>query len=132
MFPTTNGHCLLIDSGANAECTPEFLLQFACMGSLYAERVMKIENPRAALLNIGAEETKGTDLQRETYAMLHKLSEGGKIHFTGNIEARDVLLDGADVIVADGFSGNILLKSVEGTAKFMAYNLRGVFLCGIR
>jgi len=128
VFPTTKGHCLLIDSGANAECTPEFLLQFACMGSLYAERILKIEKPRVALLNIGAEETKGTSLQREAYQMLRKFSESGKINFTGNIEARDVLLSGADVIVADGFSGNILLKSTEGAAKFISCNLREVFL----
>jgi len=128
VFPTTRGHCLLIDCGANAECTPEFLLQFACMGSLYAQRVMGIENPRVALLNIGTEESKGTDLQRGAYELLHSISQSGKINFIGNIEARDVMLDGADVIVADGFSGNILLKGIEGAAKFMAGSLKEVFM----
>ena len=105
---------------ATADCTPEFLLQFAFMGSYYAEKVLGIENPRVALLNIGAEDSKGGELQKAVYPLLKQAGEAGAINFTGNIEARDVPLGGADVVVADGFSGNILLKGIEGTALFMA------------
>lgn len=127
ILPTKNGGSVLIDCGANAECTPEFLLQFAFMGSYYAKRVLGLDSPRVALLNIGAEDSKGGTLQKESYALLQKAGEAGYIHFTGNIEARDVPLGGADVIVADGFSGNILLKGIEGTALFMASMVKGIF-----
>ena len=120
-IPTKTGReCVLIDCGATADCTPEFLLQFAFMGSYYAEKVLGIENPRVALLNIGAEDSKGGELQKAVYPLLKQAGEAGKINFTGNIEARDVPLGGADVVVSDGFSGNILLKGIEGTALFMA------------
>jgi len=120
-IPTKTGReAVLIDCGATADCTPEFLLQFAFMGSYYAEKVLGIENPRVALLNIGAEDSKGGELQKAVYPLLKQAGEAGAINFTGNIEARDVPLGGADVVVADGFSGNILLKGIEGTALFMA------------
>ena len=128
VIPTATGRCVLIDCGANAECTPEFLLQFACMGSFCAKATLGIESPRVALLNIGEEETKGTELQRQAYAMMQKLSESGGIRFIGNIEARDVPLGGADVVVADGFAGNILLKSIEGTARFMSDQMKSIFM----
>ncbi len=118
-IPTKTGReAVLIDCGATADCTPEFLLQFAFMGSYYAEKVLGIENPRVALLNIGAEDSKGGELQKAVYPLLKQAGETGAINFTGNIEARDVPLGGADVVVADGFSGNILLKGIEGTALF--------------
>ncbi|MCI8525842.1 MAG: phosphate acyltransferase PlsX [Oscillospiraceae bacterium] len=128
VLPTAAGKCVLVDCGANAECTPEFLLQFGCMGSFFAQRTLGIEKPRVGLLNIGAEDSKGTDLQRAAYGMLQRLSERGGIHFIGNIEGRDVMLGGADVVVSDGFSGNILLKSIEGTGKFMSDQLKGLFM----
>ena len=127
VIPTTGGKAVLIDCGATADCTPEFLLQFAFMGSYYAEKVLGIENPRVALLNIGAEDSKGSELQKAVYPLLKQAGEAGAINFTGNIEARDVPLGGADVVVADGFSGNILLKGIEGTALFMASMMKDMF-----
>ena len=127
-IPTKTGReCVLIDCGATADCTPEFLLQFAFMGSYYAEKVLGIENPRVALLNIGAEDSKGGELQKAVYPLLKQAGEAGKINFTGNIEARDVPLGGADVVVSDGFSGNILLKGIEGTVLFMASMMKDMF-----
>lgn len=127
-IPTKGGgQAVLIDCGATADCTPEFLLQFAFMGAYYAQAVLGIEQPRVALLNIGAEDSKGGELQKAVYPLLQKAGEEGRIHFTGNIEARDVPLGGADVIVADGFSGNVLLKGIEGTALFMASMMKDMF-----
>ncbi len=127
-IPTKDGgQAVLIDCGATADCTPEFLLQFAFMGSYYAEKVLKIAQPRVALLNIGAEDSKGGELQKAAYALLQKAGEEGRINFTGNIEARDVPLGGADVVVADGFSGNILLKGIEGTAVFLSAMMKQMF-----
>ena len=113
------GKTVLLDCGANAECTPEFLLQFGIVGTLYAKKTLGIENPRVGLLNIGTEDTKGTPLQKESYALLTDAHEKGLVNFIGNVEGRDVLLGGVDVVVCDGFSGNVLLKSIEGTASFM-------------
>ena len=112
------GKTMLLDCGANAECTPEFLLQFGLVGSLYMKK-QGIENPRVGLLNIGSEDTKGTPLQKEAYALLTKAAEQGLIHFIGNIEGREALMGGVDVVVCDGFSGNVMLKTIEGTAYFM-------------
>ena len=113
------GKTVLLDCGANAECTPEFLLQFGMVGSLYAKKTLGIENPRIGLLNIGTEDSKGTPLQKEAYALLTDAHNKGLLNFIGNIEARDALLGEVDVVVCDGFSGNVLLKSIEGTAYFM-------------
>ncbi len=113
------GKTVICDCGANAECTPEFLLQFGLVGSLHAKATYGIENPRVGLLNIGTEDSKGTPLQKEAYALLTKASEQGLVNFVGNVEARDVPLGAVDVVVCDGFSGNVLLKSIEGTAMFM-------------
>ena len=125
-IPTDN-KTLLIDCGANSECTPEFLLQFAYLGTVYAEQVQGKTNPSVGLLNIGAEETKGTALHQEVYGLLKKAHDQGLINFAGNVEARDVPLGAVDVVVADGFSGNILLKSIEGTASFMAQMMKSMF-----
>ncbi|MBQ6839110.1 MAG: phosphate acyltransferase PlsX [Oscillospiraceae bacterium] len=113
------GKTVILDCGANAECTPEFLLQFGLVGSLYAKKYLGIKNPRVGLLNIGAEDSKGTPLQKEAYALLTQAHEKGLLNFTGNVEARYVPLGEVDVVVCDGFSGNVLLKSIEGTAMFM-------------
>lgn len=128
VIPTAKGKMLLCDCGANADCTPEYLLQFAFLGSLYARRVMGIEDPRVALLNIGAESEKGDALRHEAYPVLDEAGKAGRIHFVGNIEASDAMLGGADVVVADGFSGNVMLKTMEGTAKFLLKELKGVFM----
>ena len=115
----TGGKTVLLDCGANAECTPEFLLQFGIVGTLYARKTLGIAEPKVGLLNIGTEDTKGTPLQKEAYALLTDAHEKGLINFVGNVEARDVPLGAVDVVVCDGFSGNVLLKSIEGTAMFM-------------
>ena len=127
-IPVLGGRAILCDCGATADCTPEYLLQFAYLGSYYAKRVMGLENPRVALLNIGAEESKGDELRHDAFAVLKEAGEAGRINFIGNIEASDAVLGGADVIVADGFSGNIMLKSLEGTAKFLMKELKKAFL----
>ncbi len=127
VVPTGKGGAILIDCGANAECTPEYLLQFAFMGSYYAERVLGCPEPRVGLLNIGAEESKGTDLQRETLVLLKKAGEEGRINFVGNVEAREAVEGAVDVIVCDGYSGNIFLKTMEGTGLFMARELKKMF-----
>ena len=113
------GKTLIVDCGANAECTPEFLLQFGLVGSLYAQKNFGLEAPRVGLLNIGTEDSKGTPLQKEAYGLLKNAAEQGLLNFIGNVEAREVLHGGVDVVVCDGFSGNVLLKSIEGTAMFM-------------
>ena len=120
MMPNkAGGKTMLLDCGANAECTPEFLLQFALVGSLHAKKSFGVENPKVGLLNIGTEDSKGTPLQKEAYGLLKAAGEQGLINFVGNVEARDVPLGAVDVVVCDGFSGNVLLKSIEGTAMFM-------------
>ena len=127
VIPTTTGSAVLIDCGANAECTPEYLVQFAYLGNFYAKRVLGVETPRVGLLNIGAEDSKGTDLQKATLALLRKADEAGDLHFIGNIEAKDAIKGGCDVIVTDGFSGNVMLKSIEGVGSFAGSALKGMF-----
>lgn len=127
VIPTAAGRAILCDCGATADCTPEYLLQFAYMGSYYAKRIMGLENPKVGLLNIGAEAEKGDALRLETHALLQEAGDAGRINFIGNIEADAAMLGAADVIVADGFSGNILLKGVEGTAKFLMKELKKAF-----
>ena len=119
-FPNkAGGKTVICDCGANAECTPEFLLQFGLVGSLFAQKSLGVKNPKVGLLNIGTEDSKGTPLQKEAYAKLTKAHEQGLLNFVGNVEARDVPLGVVDVVVCDGFSGNVLLKSIEGTAMYM-------------
>ena len=127
-IPTMTGKAVLIDCGANAECTSEYLLQFAYLGSYYAEKVLGVVQPRVGLLNIGAEPSKGDTLRHETYALLEEAGREGRLDFIGNIEANTALLGGADVIVADGYSGNILLKTVEGAAKLLLGEMKKAFL----
>jgi len=112
VLPTFNGgNSVLLDVGSNADCKPDVLYQFAVLGALYAKNVYGIENPRVGLLNIGEEETKGNLL---TIAVHKMLSESEEVNFIGNIEGRDIFLGKADVIVCDGFTGNIVLKQAEG------------------
>ena len=118
-MPTKAGTKVIIcDCGANAECTPEFLLQFGLVASMYAKKTLGVKNPRVGLLNIGTEDTKGTQLQKDAYALLTKASEQGLVNFVGNVEARNVPLGEVDVVVCDGFNGNVLIKTIEGTAMF--------------
>ena len=121
------GKTVICDCGANAECTPEFLLQFGLVGTLFAKKSLGVENPRVGLLNIGTEDTKGTPLQKEAYALLTNAHEKGILNFIGNVEGREVLLGGVDVVVCDGFSGNVLLKTIEGTAMFMGSLMKRMF-----
>ena len=127
LIPTSTGKAVLIDCGANADCTAEYLVQFAYLGSFYAQRVMGIEKPRVGLLNIGAEDSKGTDLQRETLALLREAGEAGHLNFIGNIEAKEAIKGGCDVIVTDGFSGNVMLKTMEGVGSLAGTALKGIF-----
>ena len=118
-MPTkAGGKVIICDCGANAECTSEFLLQFGIVGAMYAKKTLGIANPRVGLLNIGAEDSKGTPLQKEAYALLKQASEKGLVNFVGNVEARSVPLGEVDVVVCDGFNGNVLIKTIEGTAMF--------------
>ena len=126
VVPTGKGGAILIDCGATAECTPEFLLQFAFMGSYYAERVLGRPEPKVGLLNIGAEPSKGTELQQEAYQLLKKAGEEGRINFAGNVEGA------VDVIVSDGYSGNIFLKTMEGTGLFLGREIKKMFLKGLK
>ena len=127
----TGGFALLMDSGANAECTPEFLLQFAYMGSLYMKTQYAIEHPRVALINNGTEEGKGDTLRHEAYDLLKKAHEEGRINFIGNMEGREVLSGAADVLVCDGFTGNVLMKTIEGTAGFIMKELKNIMYANL-
>ena len=128
VVPTGNGGAVLIDAGANVKCPPEYLIQFAYMGSYYAEHVLGRPQPKVGLLNIGVEPSKGTELQTTVYPLLKKAGEEGRICFVGNIEAREAVEGAVDVIVADGYSGNIFLKTMEGTGLFLAREIKGIFM----
>lgn len=123
---------VLIDCGATAECTPEYLLQFAFMGSYYAGHALGKPEPRVGLLNIGAEPSKGTALQIETYKLLEKAGKEGSINFVGNVEAREAVEGAVDVIVTDGYAGNIMLKTMEGTGILLVRELKKVFMSSLK
>jgi glycerol-3-phosphate acyltransferase PlsX len=118
--PTKTGAVLLIDSGANTEVKPEYLYQFALLGDAYARRVLGIAAPRVALVSNGEEETKGNDLTVAAYALL----KGAPINFTGNVEGKQLFNGGVDVAVTDGFTGNVMLKTIEGLAEFLLTSIR--------
>lgn len=129
MLPTLDGKgFLLLDVGANADAKPSHLLQYAYMGSVYAEKVNKIEKPRVGLLNIGTEPKKGNELARKAYELLSEAD----LHFIGNVEARDLLAGAADVVVADGFTGNMVLKTMEGTAYALFQMLKDVLTGSVK
>lgn len=119
-WPSHKGPMLLVDAGANVDCKPEWLVQFALMGTAYARAVLDIEDPKVGLLSVGEEETKGNALTAETYPLL----AAAPIHFIGNVEGRDLLLGDVDVAVADGFVGNVALKTAEGTSEYIFTLLR--------
>ncbi|MBR1592748.1 MAG: phosphate acyltransferase PlsX [Ruminococcus sp.] len=123
ILPADKGSFILIDAGANTECRPEMLVQFAVMGSAYMEKVMGIRNPRVGLLNIGAEDTKGRELEIKAYKML----KSSKLNFRGNIEARDLPKGYCHVVVTDGFTGNIVLKLYEGMGSFFSKKMKWIF-----
>jgi len=115
VFPTRKGLCFLLDLGANTDCKPEYLLQFALMGSVYAERVLGIKNPRVAIVSTGEEEGKGSSLVKETYPLL----KASGVNFVGNAEGKDIPAGLADVVITDGFTGNVIAKLTEGVAAFI-------------
>ncbi len=115
---------MLIDSGANTNCKPVNLLQFAQMGTIYIKNTYKVESPRVGLLNIGTEETKGNELTKESYKLLKEKSEELNLNFAGNVEARDAFSGDIDILVTDGFTGNVFLKAVEGIGKFVKRTLK--------
>ena len=115
VFPVRNGHAVVLDIGANAECRPDFLVQFAIMGQIYAQTMLGVEHPRIGLLSNGEEEGKGNDLVRETYPLLEKAD----LNFIGNVEGKELFNGQVDVVVTDGFTGNVLLKSTEAVAKLI-------------
>ena len=120
VLPTATTPTMLLDSGANADCRPEMLLQFGIMGSAYMNKIMNVDSPRVGLANIGSEPSKGRELELETYKLLEK----APLNFTGNIEARQIPLGDCDVVVTDGFSGNLMLKLYEGMGKFFSGELK--------
>lgn len=120
LFPVKGGRCAALDMGANAECKPEYLLQFALMGSAYAEKALGINNPRVGLLSNGEEEGKGNELVRATYPLL----AASGLNFVGNIEGKEIFGGQVDVVVTDGFTGNVLMKGSEALAKFITDRLR--------
>ena len=119
ILPAYKKSLLLIDSGANTNCKPINLVQFAQMGSIYLKTCLNVEKPVVGLLNIGTEETKGNDLTKESYIELKKLGDQGEINFAGNIEGREAFSGDIDIVVADGFTGNVFLKTVEGFGGFV-------------
>ena len=127
VMPSAKKPILLMDCGANAECRAEFLYQFGLMGDLYMKHILKYDNPRIALANNGTEETKGTPLVREAYALMKK----APYNFVGNIEGRQIPVGDADVIVADGFTGNLILKMYEGVAKVLMNGIKDAFMKNI-
>lgn len=123
ILPTAGAPTMLLDSGANTVCTAKMLIEFGIMGSAYMNKIMKVDKPRVALANIGAEESKGRDVDKEAY----QLFENAPVNFIGNIEARQLPLGDCDVCVADGFCGNLMLKLYEGMGKFFSNELKGIF-----
>ena len=128
VMPKENGKFMLIDCGANLECRAEILAQFGVMGSIYMNKVENIKNPTVALANVGTEAEKGTENLKEAYNLL----KSSKLNFIGNVEARDIPKDGADVIVTDGFTGNMMLKMYEGVAKVLIKKIKSVFLTNLK
>ena len=124
VMPSSGGPVLLIDSGANIDVRPDMLQQFGVMGSVYMENVLHIQNPRVALANVGTEDNKGGELQHEAFRLL----KNSGLNFIGNMEARDFPAGACDVIVADGFTGNIIIKMYEGVAKELMKKIKEMFM----
>ena len=128
VLPAENGFFMLLDGGANVECRPEMLYQFAVMASIYMEKVMKVKNPRIGLANVGTEDHKGTDVTRETYQLL----KASNLNFVGNVEGRDLPKGVCDVVVCDGFSGNMVLKTYEGVAITLLQIMKNMFTGSVK
>ncbi len=124
LMPTLNGVCLIVDAGANVDCRPKYLLQFAQMGSIYAEKVLAVAKPRIGLLNIGEEPHKGNDLSQKSYQLL----ANSELNFIGNVEGRDISYGEVDVVVCDGFVGNTIIKFAEGLGSALFSMLKTEFM----
>lgn len=129
ILPTDYSRVIIIDAGANTENTPLYLEQYGIMGSVYMNKILNVPSPKIGLLNNGTEASKGTPLQ---IAANELLSKNENLNFIGNIEGRDVMTGAVDVVVSDGFSGNILLKSIEGTAKMLSKSLKAMFKTNLK
>lgn len=127
-FPVKNGHCIVLDIGANAECRAEYLLQFGLMGAIYAKTRLQMDNPRVGLLSNGEEAGKGNDLVKEAFPLL----EASMLNFIGNVEGKELFEGEADVVVTDGFTGNVLMKSSEAVAKLLTDILREEMTSNLR
>ena len=128
ILPKSEGMFMLIDGGANAECKADMLQQFAIMGSVYLDKVMGVKNPRVGLANVGTEETKGDPLRLEAFSLL----KDTPVNFIGNVEGREIPMNGCDVLVADGFTGNLILKMYEGVAIALMDRFKAVFTKNIK
>lgn len=128
ILPTAKGHLMLIDGGANVDCRPEMLVQFAIMGSAYMQQVKGVKSPKVGLVNVGAEDTKGRDTEIEAY----KLLSSSPVNFGGNIEAREIPKGEFDVVVSDGFTGNVVLKLYEGMGSFFAHQMKDMLTDGLK
>lgn len=129
LIPTAKGVSILVDSGANVDSRPSFLVQWAKMGSIYMENILGVKNPKVAIVNVGLEEEKGNQLVKETYPLLKECSD---INFIGSIEARNIPNGDADVIVCDAFVGNVILKLYEGTAKMLLSKVKATLMSNIK
>ncbi len=129
LIPTEKGTSLLIDCGANVDARANHLVQFAKMGTVYMENIMGIKNPTVAIVNIGAEEEKGNALVKETFPLLKNCPD---INFIGSIEARDIPAGGADIVVCEAFTGNVILKMYEGVAKSMMHVIKGSLMSSLK
>ncbi|MFL7795043.1 MAG: phosphate acyltransferase PlsX [Anaerolineae bacterium] len=127
VFPLPAGTVVVLDVGANADCKPEYLLQFAVMGTIYARAALKRQDPRVALLSNGEEPYKGSALVKEAYGLL----EQSGLNFIGNLEPKEIVLSQADVVVTDGFSGNVFMKTLEATAKMLTSTIRDEIKAGV-
>jgi glycerol-3-phosphate acyltransferase PlsX len=128
IFPTATGKCVVLDIGANSECKPEFLLEFAVMGSIYAQKVLQLAKPRVGLLSNGEEAGKGNQLVKDTFHLLEKTN----LNFIGNVEGKELFGGGADVVVTDGFTGNIMLKTSEAVGKLIISKLKTGLMSSLR
>ncbi len=124
VMPTDKGYMMLVDAGANVDCRPEMLVQFGIMGSCYMQRVLGVKSPKVGLINVGAEDTKGREMDIEAYKMLKE----APVNFYGNLEARDIPLGECEVVVSDGFTGNVALKLYEGMGSYFSHTLKDMLM----
>lgn len=124
VMPTDKGYMMLVDAGANVDCRPEMLVQFGIMGSCYMQRVLGVKSPKVGLINVGAEDTKGREMDIESYKMLKE----APVNFYGNLEARDIPLGECEVVVSDGFTGNVALKLYEGMGSYFSHTLKDMLM----